>query len=152
MQKVNPQRAWYLRNREKCLAESKARRESNPEKTAKYLKEWTEKNRARSNEIKRAWALRNKEKDKQCKKDYEIANPLNRKGNSARRRARRLQAIPKWLSLQDRKLMRKIYRECPKGYEVDHREPLQGKNVCGIHVPWNLEYLTIKANRTKGNR
>lgn len=46
----------------------------------------------------------------------------------------------------------RIYAARPEGHQVDHIVPLQGQNVCGLHAPWNLQYLTPEENRKKGNR
>lgn len=64
-------------------------------------------------------------------------------------RARKLQAVPKWADL-DR--IKEIYNNCPTGFEVDHEVPLNGINVCGLHVEYNLQYLTVQNNRRKSNK
>lgn len=49
----------------------------------------------------------------------------------------------------DRKLIQKIYEDCPEGYEVDHIIPV---SKGGLHHQDNLQYLTKKQNRSKGNK
>ena len=72
---------------------------------------------------------------------------MNAKTN--KRRALKFNAIPKWSNL---KKIKEIYKNCPKGYHVDHIVPLKGVNVCGLHVENNLQYLTAQENISKGNK
>jgi len=58
------------------------------------------------------------------------------------------QRTPAWANLQ--KIV-EFYKNCPEGYQVDHIIPLRGKNVSGLHVVENLQYLTAKENRNKSN-
>lgn len=60
---------------------------------------------------------------------------------------------PRWV---DPNVILEIYSKCPKGYHVDHIIPLRGlidgRPVTGLHVPWNLQYLTPEENHKKKNR
>lgn len=68
---------------------------------------------------------------------------------------RKLNATPAWLTEVQLKEIENFYL-LAKWYEeemhVDHIVPLQGKNVCGLHVPWNLQLLPAIENIKKGNR
>jgi hypothetical protein len=69
------------------------------------------------------------------------------------------QATPSWLSEVQKDEINQMHwlardLEITSGgtYQVDHIVPLRGKNVCGLHVPWNLQILPSDINLSKGNR
>lgn len=84
--------------------------------------------------------------------NYKKKNPRKHSEYTARRKARKLNATPKWLTEAQIVYMKAFYALCPDGHHVDHIVPLQGKTVCGLHVPWNLQILTTEENLSKGNK
>lgn len=57
--------------------------------------------------------------------------------------------IPKWADLGK---IREIYKEAQRlGLTVDHEIPIRGKDVCGLHVHYNLQLMSASANSSKGN-
>jgi 5-methylcytosine-specific restriction endonuclease McrA len=93
------------------------------------------------------------------KKKYKQANPdLYRELVSLRRRRFR-DATPKWLSPEQRMEIRLKYRLAIAmsratgiRHAVDHEVPIQGEDVCGLHVPWNLQVITQEENLKKSNK
>ena len=74
-------------------------------------------------------------------------------------RARKRNAVPKWLTRDQKKEILAFYKEAQRlteetgiPHEVDHIHPLSGKNLSGLHVPWNLQVLTKVDNRLKYNK
>jgi len=58
------------------------------------------------------------------------------------------------LSVLHKREIEEIYLLCSKmpGYQVDHIVPVKGKNVSGLHVPWNLQIILQTENRSKSNK
>lgn len=103
---------------------------SNPENAKKrYLK-----SKETQSERYRRWQQNNKDKVRL---------------KSSMERAMRLQRLPVW---SDKEAIKQFYLNCPAGYHVDHIIPLRGKEVSGLHVLENLQYLPAVDNIKKSNK
>lgn len=130
---------WNKSNRERYISNCKKHKENNQElyrayKTKEYYKNID---------------------------SYKIYSESYRKSNHGRntrlhlsrmRELSKINATPKWLSKAQVEEIKNFYLQRPDGYHVDHIVPLKGKNVSGLHVPWNLQYLPALENIKKRNK
>jgi len=153
---------WYENNKEKALARQleynkgdkhrtwhNAYRRGRKEIRAKEAREYRAKRRDFVLAYRRAHYATNREALKAYQSQYKRAHPWINRVGSSKRRCSKLQRTPPWLN---KKLLNVVYKDCPKGMVVDHIIPLRGKTVSGLHVPWNLQYLTDAENATKNNK
>jgi hypothetical protein len=74
------------------------------------------------------------------------------------RRAKKLQATPKWYGGFDEFVLEEAYDLSSKrqettgvAWEVDHMVPLQAKTACGLHCADNIQVIPAKLNVAKHN-
>jgi hypothetical protein len=113
-------RRYYLANRKAALERSRAQRLADPAKAVQGVRKWCKNNKGAAAALRAAY------------------------------RARKKQAMPKWVDRGDIKFVYDIASMF--GVSVDHIEPLAGKTSCGLHVPWNLQLMPQAENASKGNR
>jgi len=147
----------YYKNRDKYLANSEIYRKANKEKIIAYFREFN-KSPERIEYLKKHHSD-NKNYYSEKHREWRINNLEQRATDAAKRRLAEKKATPDWLSKEQKKEMRDIYNEAKElswlsedGLAVDHIIPIKGKNVSGLHVPWNLRIIPYKENASKGNK
>jgi hypothetical protein len=154
-------RARAQRDPERVRLEQEAYRAdpTHKEIAKQKAKEWYRANRERALQ----WAKDNLERQRPLKRarhrerfasDPEYVEYQRR--HSRVTRAKRRCAEDSRLADHFRNELKAFYFACPAGMEVDHIHPLLGRNdkgahiASGLHVPWNLQYLSMRENRSKG--
>jgi hypothetical protein len=96
------------------------------------------------------------ELNKAYKKKWNKENPYYFTEYFIKRTRKLAQATPEWVDMAEihriHKYREKISRKTGVEYHVDHYYPLQGKNICGLNVPWNLQVITAEENMAKHNK
>jgi len=146
------QRRWYAANREEHKAKNRKWHAANCEKVAARKKKLYQANPEKMKINSRKWYLVNREKNNARGLKWYRDNPEKAAAKEALRRARKLNATPKWLTKEHKTVIMEFYRRAQElGLTVDHIIPLRGENVCGLHAPWNLQLLSYSENSRKGN-
>lgn len=139
-------KAYYIKNKEKCLKNGKAYYEKNKEKSLAQCKKYYEKNKDKIAAINKKWVVSHKEQARAIKRKWKKENPGKAHFYVALRRMRIKNQVPKGVDLA---AIRIFYINCPRGMEVDHIIPV---SKGGLHCIENLQYLTPTENRSKGNK
>lgn len=79
-------------------------------------------------------------------KEHKTSKRIQRFQNN---RKKYLTCQPKWVNNEE---LKSIYLKKSKRKVVDHIIPIKHKDVCGLHVPWNLQYLSRFDNCHKHNQ
>lgn len=105
------------------------------------MAQWRQRDRVRIRRRHAAWKRRNPDK---------VA------ADRMARIAAERKAMPPWVK---RSMLMPLYRWARRRtkdtgipHQVDHIVPLRHPEVCGLHVPWNLQVLSAFSNGQKGNR
>lgn len=103
--------------------------------------------------------VKNPEKFKILQTDWVQRNRGIKNAHTAKYRAAKLQRTPVWLTSEHLNTIQKWYVRSNlikiftgENWHVDHQVPLQGTNVSGLHVPWNLQLLPMEENSSKRNK
>jgi len=152
-----------------CVECIKAAWQASAEKRADYFTSYNKSERgkeskkryyARNTELVKTRALsRPPEIINSYRKKWAEANPESVREHVKQRRRMNKKATPAWLTSEQKAEMKQMYLDAVVAsritgirYVVDHIYPIQGEFVCGLHVPGNLQIITLKENSIKHNK
>jgi 5-methylcytosine-specific restriction endonuclease McrA len=150
---------WELKNKEKRKIQKAIEHEKYPTKRSEKKARYVKKHRERVLKQHRIYYKKNKEKVSAYNYIWRRTNSGIVNNLTALRRAAKIRATPKWLTKEHLEQIKMFYIESNSlttitgvQHNVDHIVPLQGENVSGLHVPWNLQILTASENSAKINQ
>lgn len=164
--KLNPnkKRDWDKQNIDHVKAYDIVYRKENKdrinEKGRVRTARFREKNGEKVTEYNREYRSQNLDKIKNNNKQYRKENRAKLNHLSRKYTLDKIQRTPKWLTVDQLNEIESYYILAKdltwlnenERMEVDHIVPINGKNVSGLHVPWNLQILPKSFNGQKRNK
>lgn len=147
-----------------CERARSAERRKDPTRKA-YVAEWMRAKREnpevkeRGRQYTAEYRVKNPEKVRAALEKWRVDNVAQVRAYNGTQRAMRRQAVPGWMTPEHLKQIAAVYTAAHEltdatgvKHVVDHIVPLKNKEVCGLHVWWNLRAIPESENARKKNR
>ena len=152
-------KAYQKRNKQVIKQRTKTYYHANQELRQARTKQWVETNKDDVSAQKRSYAQRDAEQITTRYKKYYEENYPRMLAKRNKQHADRLLRTPKWLTKDDLWIIEQAYELAATRtqmfgfvWHVDHKIPLRGKNVSGLHTPVNLQVIPGTENLRKTNK
>jgi hypothetical protein len=154
-EKVRQQNAEY-REKNRALIRLRNKKWAQSDKGKQTKKRWGEENRELLNAKSRERNATNPEAARERRKKWKRKNPHVVAAHASIRSERLNKATPAWVDIKEIEAVFKVRDDTTARtgiqHHVDHYYPTQGKTVCGLNVPWNLQVITAEENLAKNNK
>lgn len=152
-------RGDYYKNADRERSRRRAKYQENIEKERAANRAYQENNRELVRQSSKNWRANNPDKMREARSNWLKNNLAKNAASAAKYHTSKKNRTPPWLTDDHFAYIESFYVHAAYLTEttgvqhcVDHIVPLQGETVSGLHVPWNLQVLTMSENSKKGNK
>lgn len=150
MSRVEEAKRYRLKHLEEIRAKDRERYHNGLDTFKARQAEYRAKNREKERLRAAKYREENRDKIRLKAKEYRIKNKDAISAKDGARKARNRAKKGK-IHLQFKDEISLIYAKRDPGQQVDHIIPINGENITGLHVPWNLQILNAAENNSKNN-
>lgn len=150
---------WQRANPEKVAKAHQRYRRRYPDRIAEAQRRYQQENLQKVALRQKRYRITHAQEEAERLRRHRLANLYRYAAKQAARKTAKNQRALPWLTQAHLAEIEGMYHFAKvmgqitgEKYHVDHIEPLQGRDVSGLHVPWNLRVISAAENLRKSNR